>query len=114
MNCPNCGKKADITTRDIIFALVEECGAGINPKSKFCSCPPNLPKPDFVSGNSLTETQAEKMGDIWFSIWKSHNLPEMRDCRDLDYSYAVVNGRIICKATGDYYDVTEDILGEKR
>ena len=110
MNCPRCGKKNEVSTRDIIFALMQECGARVSPKPQFCSCLPNLPKPHFISGNWLTENRAGKKGDTWLQIWLTHNLPQMLDCRDLNYKYAVVNGRVICEATGDYYDVTEDIL----
>jgi hypothetical protein len=112
MNCPNCGKKSEVTTRDFIFALMQECGARISPKPQFCSCLSNLPKPHFISGNWLTEDRATKKGDIWFRIWQMHNLPEMRDCRTLGYRYAVVGDRVICEATGDYYDVTGSILEE--
>lgn len=90
MNCPNCGKKQEVSTQ-------------------FCSCPVGLPKPHFISGNWLTKSRAEKMGDIWFRIWHTHNLPEMRACRDLKYRYAVVGNRVVCEAMGDYYDITESI-----
>jgi hypothetical protein len=112
MNCPNCGKKQDVSMRDVWLALMQECGARVSPKPQYCSCPPNLSKPRFISGNWLTEDRATQRGDVWVKIWRVHNLPEMRDCRDLNYRYAIVGDKIICEATGDYYDITEDIEGE--
>jgi len=109
MNCPRCGKKQGVTARDLIFALMQECGARVSPKPQFCSCPVGLSKPHFISGNWLTKSRAGEMGDIWFRIWHTHNLPQMRDCKELNYRYAVVGDRVICEATGDYYDVTESI-----
>jgi len=109
-NCPRCGKQKEITQQDILLALLEEFGAKTNHKFNYCHCPSGSDLPKFVSGNWLTQSRAERKGDIWVSIWKSHNLPKMKDCRDLNYKYAVVDERIICKACGDYYDITSEVL----
>lgn len=109
MNCPNCGKKNGISSRDIVIALMVECGAKTNHSFDFCDCPPNTPKPKFISGNWLTEKRASQKGERWLEIWAKHNEPQMRDCRDLNYKYAIGNkGDIIVEAMGDYFNINNE------
>ena len=109
MNCSNCGKKQGISSRDITLALLVEFGAKTNHSFNYCECKEGIKPPKFVTGNWLTFDRAVKKGGIWVDIWRTHNLPEMRDGRDLNYKYAVVNNRVICEAMGDYYDITNEV-----
>lgn len=106
-NCPNCGKPKNLTTRDLLFDMVGAIAGTKNPQ--YCQCVDASP-PKFISGNWLTERRAKAKGVRWVDIWRTHNLPQMRDCRDLNYKYAIIGGRIICEACSDYYDVTEECL----
>jgi len=112
MNCPRCGKKRTVTKQDLLIGLLVECGARTSHKFDYCCCSKDVPVPKFISGNWLTQSRAEQKGNLWGDIWHTHNLPEMRDCRDLNYKYAVVNNRIICEATGDYYDITDEVVSQ--
>lgn len=109
MNCPNCGKKNEVSTKDIIIALMVECGARINHNFDYCHCPQNTKPPKFISGNWLTQPRAELKGDMWVHIWRKHNEPSMKDCRDLKYKYAIGSmGDIIVEVLGDYYNINNE------
>lgn len=109
--CPNCGREMLETInsqRELIITLLRGAsGRNID----FCGCSPNQRgNCIFWKANDITEDEAEDMGDIEHKVWLVHNKPEMGDCRSLDYGYYVnPEGRIICEACGDFYDITEDV-----
>ncbi len=112
MNCPNCGKKNNVTQQDILVALLIECGARTSQKFDMCKCPTNTKPPKFISGNWLTENRAKAKGDAWIDIWQKHNEPAMKDCRDLNYRYAIGTlGDIIVEFNHEYYNINNEFEG---
>jgi hypothetical protein len=55
----------------------------------------------------MTFKQAIKEKEIVCKVWLMHNLPEMRDCRQLNYGYKFIDNKIIC-SEGDT-DITNDV-----
>ncbi len=110
MNCPRCGKKviSQLSQREIILDLIKFIAQGVEPN--YCNCSPDAPIPEFWRANEITEEQAKEKGHLAWLAWRTHHLPQMKDCRDLDYSYAIVDGRVICKAEGSYYDITDEVV----
>jgi len=108
-NCPNCGKKKEVSGKDMLLALFVEFGGRTNHSFDYCECEKGITPPQFITGNWLTHDRAIRKGGIWVDIWHTHNLPKMRDCRDLNYKYAVVGERVICEALGDYYNITDEV-----
>lgn len=113
MNCPRCGLMKFGETVNTPRKLIIEClDALTRNKPKFyCTCEADQSPPKFWSGNKLTEEKARQMGPLTLKTWQTHRLPEMRDCRDLDYEYFVdeENQKVICKAIEDYFDITEEV-----
>jgi len=115
MNCPNCGRKNTVTHQDLIVALLVECGVKTSQSFDMCQCPQNIKPPKFISGNWLTEQRALQKGDRWIEIWKKHNEPAMRDCRDLNYKYAIGSlGDIVVEVNGDYYNINNEFDNIKK
>ncbi len=114
MKCPNCGLEKEVSMRDMIFALLVEAGAKSNMDFRRCDCRPNLSPPEYWKANDLSEEEVENMGELAHKVWKIHNLPEMRDCRTLNYGYHITSDdRIICEADGDFVDITDEVLEAK-
>lgn len=115
MNCPNCGKK-DVEeiniSREMMFALLADAGCKTNHKFEYCNCTEEERKQvKFWKANRISKKKAEKLTDLEYRTWLVHRLPEMGDCVRFDYAYYVnPDGRIICKAFNDYYDITEEVL----
>ena len=111
MRCSNCGLEKEVTTQDLILAMmVEFGGARTNADFRRCRCSPNVKPPHYWKANEITEEEAEEMGEIEYKVWRLHHSPPMRDCVTLDYGYRVKNGKVIVEAQGEYYDITEEVL----
>lgn len=109
MNCPNCGKKNDVTRRDILIALLVECGAHSSEKFDMCKCPNDIKPPKFITGNWLTQSRATRKGNKWVDIWNKHNEPAMRDCRTFNYKYAIGSfGDVVVDFNGEYYNINNE------
>ena len=112
MRCPNCGKKNNVVASDLITALLVDCGARTNRDFDYCRCSYGTKPPKFISGNWLTESRAVAKGNRWLEIWHKHNEPTMKDCRDLNYKYAIGTlGDIVVEACGDYCNINNEFEG---
>jgi len=113
MNCPRCGKITINEATDTPRKLILECLEALtrNKAKDYCTCEGDKQPPKFWSGNELTEDVARQMGPLTLKTWKTHRLPEMRDCRDLNYEYFVdeIKEKVICKAIMDYFDITGEV-----
>ncbi|MBU3896084.1 hypothetical protein KKG36_02115, partial [Patescibacteria group bacterium] len=100
MKCANCGREKEVTTRDLIFALMVDLGgARTNFDFKRCSCPKGIKIPVYWKANDITEEEAEEMGELELKTWKLHHTPRMRDCVTLNYGYFVTkDGKVICES----------------
>ena len=108
-NCPNCGKKRGIQNQREL--IIDFLGAITGKLTSYCRCPPDIRKPEFWKANDLTEKQALEKSELAWSVWRMHHRPDMKDCVDLNYGYHITNDqRVICEATGDYYDITNDVI----
>lgn len=61
----------------------------------------------YIYMNDLNYKEAQELPEPLFKTWLVHHSRTMRDCRDLNYGYCLVNDRIIC-SEGDT-DITENI-----
>jgi len=117
MNCPRCGKK-DINkvnlANEMLLALLVDAGCRTNHKFEYCDCKPGLAKPRFWKANNITRKRAAEKGEFALKVWDMHHEPNRRDCVDLNYGYHITpNQRVICNAGNDYFDITEEVLGEQ-
>lgn len=114
MKCPHCGLEKEVTTRDLIFALMSDLGAITNIDFRRCSCRPDIKPPVYWKGNDITEEEAEEMGELEYLTWKAHHSKGMGDCRSLNYGYHVTkDGKIICKDGCSFTDITDEIIENK-
>jgi hypothetical protein len=112
MKCPCCGLEKEVTARDLLLALMVDCGAKTNADFRRCVCKDGVPLPTYWKANDITEHEAEEMGELEHLTWRIHNAPDMGDCRYFNYGYHITNeNRIICNTSeGEYYDITDDVL----
>ena len=108
-NCPNCGKKKRIESQREL--IIDFLAAITGRPEEYCKCASDSPKPEFWKANDLTEEQALRRGELAWRVWRMHHRPDMKDCVDLNYGYHITKDqRVICEATGDYYDITNDMV----
>ena len=113
-NCPNCGKQVDIGMEDVCLALLVEAGCSVSHRFEYCHCKPEereKAETQYWFPNKMRGVDIWRLGKMAFRTFVTHRSPTMRDCVDLNYSYYVNDeGRVICYAVGDYYDITEDVM----
>jgi len=100
--------------REVLLALLQACGASTSHRFEYCECPEGTPAAEYFYPNEMSEEEASLRGELVLRVWTTHHLPKMRDCRDLNYSYHITSsGRVICKAQGDYFDITDEIMTDE-
>jgi len=57
--------------------------------------------------NRLSYEDILNFPEIVQKVWLIHNLPEMQDCRDLNYFYIFKDNKIFCD--GEDIDITEEV-----
>jgi len=99
---------------DVCLALLVEAGCSVSHRFEYCHCKPEereKAETQYWFPNKMRGVDIWRLGKMAFRTFVTHRSPTMRDCVDLNYSYYVNDeGRVICYAVGDYYDITEDVM----